>query len=94
MNRLEIMTAIEFYRIHESKDLQKSQAAIQVVDENIIEVEDEFPDHGIPSLETDFLDPRYCLLDLLTPTPTQNRLSYLVELLIDQKNKNKNLTRH
>ena len=33
---------------------------------------------------TDFLDPRYNLLDLLTPTATQNRLSYLVELVIDQ----------
>ena len=87
MNRLEIMAAIEFYRIHESKDLQKSQAAIQVVDENVIEGEVEYPDHGIPSSETDFLDPHYCLLDLLTPTATQNRLSYLVELVIDKTKK-------
>ncbi len=36
---------------------------------------------------TDFLDPKYNLLDLLTPTTTQNRLSYLVELVILQTSK-------
>ena len=36
------------------------------------------------STGTDFLDPKYNLLDLLTPTATQNRLSYLVELVIYQ----------
>jgi hypothetical protein len=36
---------------------------------------------------TYFLDPKYNLLDLLTPTATQNRISYLVELVIDQATK-------
>ena len=31
-----------------------------------------------------FLDPRYNLLELLTPMATQNRLSYLVELVLDK----------
>ena len=90
---MEIMAAIELYRIYESKDLQKSQAVIQIVVENGIEGEDEFPDHGIPNSETDFLDPRYCLSDLLTPAATQNRLSYLVELLMTNQ-KSEYLTRH
>ena len=34
--------------------------------------------------DTYFLDPKYIFLDLLTPTATQNRLSYRVELVIDQ----------
>ncbi len=34
--------------------------------------------------DTDFHDPRYRLFDLLALTATQNRLSYLVELLIDK----------
>ena len=37
---------------------------------------------------SDFLDPRYCrLLDKLMPSATQNRLSYLVELLLDKNGK-------
>jgi hypothetical protein len=33
---------------------------------------------------TDFLDPKYIILDLLTPTTKQTRLSYLAELVIEQ----------
>jgi hypothetical protein len=36
------------------------------------------------STRTTFLDPRYNLLELLTPTATQNRLSYLVDLVLDK----------
>lgn len=36
---------------------------------------------------TTFLDPRFRLLDMLTPNATQNRLSYLVELLLDKYRK-------
>ena len=88
MNRLEIMSAMELYRINGSKDLQKPQAVDnRDVDDDISVGEDGLPDHGFPSSENDFLDPRFCLLDLLTPTATQNRLSYLVELLIDKYKK-------
>jgi len=39
------------------------------------------------SIGTTFLDPRYNLLELLTPTATQNQLSYLVELVLDKSQK-------
>ena len=88
MNRLEIIAAIKLYCLHESQDLHKPQAFIQRVDDDAdIDEVPLFADHAIPSSDTDFLDPRYCLLDLLTPTATQNRLSYLVELLIDKSRK-------
>ena len=38
------------------------------------------------SIGTQFLDSRYNLLELLTPTATQNRLSHLVELVLDKEN--------
>jgi hypothetical protein len=84
MNRLEIIDALKLYRLNESKDVHKPQPVMQSVEDDISVGENDIPYHGFPSSDTDFLDPRYCLLDLLTPTATQNRLSYLVELIIDK----------
>ena len=39
---------------------------------------------GVFSSATTFLDPRFRLLDTLTPNAAQNRLIYLVELLLDK----------
>ena len=39
------------------------------------------PEHDILSTGTNFLTARYNLLKLLTPTATQNRLNYLVDLV-------------
>jgi hypothetical protein len=69
--RSEIMAAMELYRINGSKDLQKPQAVDnRDVDDDISVGEDGLPDHGLHSSENDFLDPRYCLIDLPTPTAT------------------------
>ncbi len=45
-------------------------------------------DHGVFGTGTYyFLYPGYYLMDKLTPTANQNRLSYLVELLLDKNYK-------
>ena len=56
---------------------------------NIVTVEndnlgDEADVPGMLSIWAHFLDPRYNLLELLTPMATQNRQSYLVELVLDK----------
>ena len=43
-----------------------------------------FEEDALLGTGVEFLDPRYRLLDKLTPTATQNRLSYLVELVLDK----------
>ncbi len=82
------MVVMDLYRINWIKNLQKPQAGDDSdVDDDFNGGEDGLPDYGFPSSENEFLDPRYCVLDLLTPTATQNRLSYLVELLLDKSKK-------
>ena len=87
LNRLELIDGLKLYRSNEKNDLCKPQAVIESFDDDIDMEEDAFTDHGFPSSESDYLDPQYRLLDLLTPNATQNRLSYLVELLIDKSKK-------
>ncbi len=48
---------------------------------------EEFQIAGVFGSATTFLDPRCHLLDMLTPNATQNRLIYLVELLLDKYRK-------
>ncbi len=59
-NRLELIAAMKLYCLRESKYLNKSQAVMQSsVDDDASVSEDGIADHAIPSLETDFIDPRY-----------------------------------
>jgi hypothetical protein len=91
MNRVELVAALRTYRSNYQKDPRKSRLSEFDFETNIEEssveaqVEDGVTSEGpMWGTDTDFLDPKYNLLDLLTPTATQNRLSYLVELVIDQ----------
>ena len=96
LTRLEIVKTMKLYRRYE-KDDKKLQSVVSVdnlgstADVNHEQGEgvddDNIINEGLPSTVTDFLDPRYCLLDLLTPTATQNKLSYLVELVLDKSKK-------
>ncbi len=60
-------------------------------DEENVEADSDDGD-GILGSNTDFLDPRYNLLHMITPTAPQNRLSYLVELVIDKCQKGISVT--
>jgi hypothetical protein len=61
--------------------------APEIDDEEERDIDGNSIGYGVVSSGTDFLDPRFRLLDLLTPTATQNRLSYLVELLLGKYGK-------
>ena len=94
LNRGEIVAALRTYRLNIKDDPRKSRLPQSDVDTNIqVDVVEAHVVDGVLSEEplwgtdTDFLDPKYNLLDLLTPTTTQNRLSYRVELVIDQASK-------
>jgi hypothetical protein len=63
--------------------VQGSQVVNPLDNDNDDVNEADFVD-GLVSSDSHFLDPRYNLLDMLTPTASQNRLSYLVELVIDK----------
>ena len=88
-NRLDILAAIRLYRLHIEADTNKPLAATPTH----VEANDGIPNEeadihpGILSSGSQFLDPRYNLLEMLTPTATQNRLSYLVELIQDKAQK-------
>lgn len=92
LTRLEIITALKCYSLNEKADVNKTQIALpnlvpEIDDNEERETDSNLAVHGLVTSGTDFLDPRYRLLDLLTPTATQNRLSYFVELLIDKYEK-------
>ena len=84
---MELIDGLKLYRCNEKYDLHKPQAVITSVNDVVDMEEDTFTDHGFTSSESDYLNPQYRLLDLLTPTATQNRLSHLVELVIDKSKK-------
>ena len=90
MNRKEIIAALNTYRLHSYLDFigSNKERGLPVLagyaDDEPIE---EFHIAGVFGSATTFLDPRYRLLDMLTPNATQNRLSYLVELLLDKYRK-------
>ena len=93
-NRLEIIALLRNYRVHLKEDTRHStnigiNVAVNTQDENdnANEEGDFIIETGMLSTTTNFLDARYNLLQLLTPTATQNRLSYLVELVLDKANK-------
>ncbi len=91
MNRVELVAALRTYRLHYQEDPRKVRLPEFDFETNIEEgsVEAQFED-GVTSegpmwgTDTDVLDPKNNLSDLLMPNATQNRLSYLVELVIDQ----------
>jgi hypothetical protein len=91
LTRVEIIDSMRTYRLHESEDKNKrnvlgSQVLIPLDDEADDVNEADFED-GLVSTNSNFFDPRYNLLDMLTPIASQNRLSYLVELVIDKSQK-------
>ena len=55
-----------------------SQVSIPLDDEADDVNEADFED-GLVSTDSKFLDPRYNLLDVVTPIASQHRLSYLIE---------------
>jgi hypothetical protein len=76
--------------LHRKVDTRVPSALADSV--NIVTVEndnlgDEADVPGMLSIWAHFLDPRYNLLELLTPMATQNRQSYLVELVLDKSQK-------
>ena len=89
LNRIEILAALRLYRKHRKADT----VVLELVDPDDHDADeddnfnDEADDPGMLSTGSHFLDPRYNLLQLLTPTATQNRLSYLVELVLDKSQK-------
>ena len=91
MNCVELVAALRTYRLHYKEDPRKSRLPEFDFETNIEEdsveahVEDGVTSEGpMWGTDTDFLDPKYNLLDLLAPSATPNRLSYLVELVKDQ----------
>ena len=75
-NRLEIIALIKTYRRHRQADIRTwLNCAVNIHDDNedVNEEADSVPEHGILGTCTNFLDPRYNLLELLTPTATHNR---------------------
>jgi hypothetical protein len=99
-NRLEIIASIKTYRHHRQADNRtvlkiglNFAANIHDDSEHVDEEADLVPEQWILSTCTNFLDPRYNLLELLTPTTTQNRSSYLIELDVLDKAQKKILTR-
>jgi hypothetical protein len=99
LTRLEIMDLMRTYRLHESEDKNKRNVLGSLVeiplDDDVDGVNDADFEDGLMSKDCKFFDPRYNLLDMLTPTASQNRLSYLVELVLDkcQKDEVKNSER-
>ena len=90
MTRQEIAVAMRTHMLHQHHDVVEArgvQRNLPLLANVSDEEPDEHRDHGVFGTGTDFLDERYCLLDKLTPTANQNRLSYLVELLLDKYNK-------
>ena len=91
MTRTEIIVALNLYTLHAARDYVGTNHKRDVPllgEEDIVEdAEDGNDIHGLFGYATDFLDPSYRLLDLLTPHAKQNRLSYLVELLLDKYSK-------
>jgi len=88
LTRVEIIDSMRTYRLHESEDKNKrnvlgSQVLIPLDDEADDVNEADFED-GLVSTDSKFLNPRYNLLDVLPPIASQNRLSYLIELVIDE----------
>jgi hypothetical protein len=82
---------VELHRLHAQEDPRKSRSLeldfetyIQEGDAEAPVMDTENSEEPMWGTGTDCLDPKYNLLDQLTPTATQNRLSYLVELVIDQ----------
>jgi len=84
MNRLEIMPAMDLYRIHESKDHKNPMQSFKFSMIMSLRAEMNLPTTEFRVQKLNFLI-RVCFLDFVTPTATQNRLSYLVELPIDKK---------
>ena len=80
MSRQEIIAAMKTYLLQQHHDIVGGlgvQRNAPLLANYLDEEPGENPDHGVFGTGTDFLDPRYCLLDKLTPTANQNRLSYL-----------------
>jgi hypothetical protein len=90
LNRIEIVAAMRLYRLHREVDTRVLTEHVDsddhVADEDD-NVDDEVDDPGMLSTWSHFLDPQYNLLQLLTPTATQNRLGYLVALVLDKSQK-------
>jgi hypothetical protein len=88
LTRIEIMDLMRTYRLHEQEDIKKSNGVGSLVevplDDDVDGVNEADFEDGLVSTDCKFLDPRYNLLDMLTPTARQNRLSYLVELVLDK----------
>jgi len=81
---------MRLYRLHKKGDTQIPPAIVDSGNIVVVEndnLDDEADVLGMLSTCTTFLDPRYNLLGLLTPTTTQNRQSYLGELVLNKPQK-------
>jgi hypothetical protein len=81
ISRLEIMVVLNTHGLHQHLDVAQgvgAQRNMYVLAEDVDEKPNDDRGHGVFGRGTNFLDPRYYLLDKLTPSATQNRLSYLV----------------
>jgi hypothetical protein len=90
LNLKEIVAAMRLYRLHQKADTQIPPTIVDSGNTAAVEndnLDDEADVLGMLSTGTTFLDPRYNLLELLPPTATQNRLSYLVDLVLDKSQK-------
>ena len=90
MTRQDIVVGMITHMLHQHHDVVEArgvQSNLPLFANVSDEEPDEHRDHGVFGTGADFLDERYCLFDKLTPTANQNRLSYLVELLLDKYNK-------
>ena len=88
LTRLEIMDLMRAYQLHESEDKNKSYVLGSLVeiplDDDVDGVNEADFEARLVSTDCKFLYPRYNLLDVLTPTASQHRLRYLVELVLDK----------
>ena len=89
LTRIQIIDGMKTYQKHAKEDTNKINVQVNLDaasvenDEENVEANADDGD-AILGSNTNFLDPRFNLLDVITPTATQNRLSYLVELVIDK----------
>jgi hypothetical protein len=90
MSRQEIIDAMKTHMLQQHYDIVVGvgiQKDVPVLANYSDDELGENRDHGVFGTGTNFLDPSYCLMDKLTPTANQHRISYLVELLLDKYNK-------
>jgi hypothetical protein len=74
-------------RLHREADTRVPPALVDSADHVADEDDNFYGEADVPGMLrtwTHFIDPRCNLLELLTPTATQNRPIYLVELSLDR----------